>query len=245
MKLGMVIDLDRCIGCRTCTAICKNHNSEPEGIWWNRVFTIGSTEHQVAYEDAAGSYQLDFLPLSCQQCENPSCVKVCPTGASYVNGNDVILVDYERCIGCRYCISACPYQVRQFNWADAKPLKEAGEEAYVYGWPLDYREDGRLVYTQNRPRGVVEKCTFCAQYIAEGEAPACVRGCPENARIFGDLDNPRSDISKYLSGRSFTRLKEESGTSPKIFYIKSGSKDKPALFDRFNVGNVAGAKEMM
>ncbi|MDK7724663.1 4Fe-4S dicluster domain-containing protein [Slackia exigua] len=235
MKLGMAIDLDRCIGCRTCAAICKNHNSEPEGIWWNRVFTIGSNEHQVAYETASDGFQMDFMPLSCQQCENPSCVKVCPTGASYVNDDGVILIDYERCIGCRYCISACPYQVRQFNWQDPKPLKEMGEDGYIYGWPLDYRDSGRLVYTQNRPKGVVEKCTFCAQYVAKGENPVCVHGCPMNARIFGDMEDPDSDINQYLEGRSFTRLKEENGTSPKVFYIKSGAKEKPALYDRFHV----------
>lgn len=110
-----------------------------------------------------------------------------------------------------------------------------GEDGYVYGWPLDYRDSGRLVYTQNRPKGVVEKCTFCAQYVAKGENPVCVHGCPMNARIFGDMEDPDSDINQYLEGRSFTRLKEENGTSPKVFYIKSGAKEKPALYDRFHV----------
>jgi molybdopterin-containing oxidoreductase family iron-sulfur binding subunit len=234
MSYGMAIDLDRCIGCRTCAAICKVHNSQPEGNWWNRVFTVGSATHQVGYETVGGSYAMDFLPVSCQHCENPSCVKVCPTGASYVNGEGTVLVDYERCIGCRYCISACPYGVRQFNWDDPKPKKMDGTlDGYVYGYPFDHRENGRLVYTQNRPRGVVEKCTFCAQYVDKGDAPACVRGCPMNARIFGDLDDPNSEISQYLDERAFTRLKEETGNSPKIFYVKAGSKEKPALYDRY------------
>ncbi|MBR2789489.1 MAG: 4Fe-4S dicluster domain-containing protein [Eggerthellaceae bacterium] len=239
MKYGMAIDLDRCIGCRTCAAVCKVHNSQPEGTWWNRVFTVGSMEHQVAYQDAAGSYQLDFLPLSCQHCENAPCEKVCPTGATYYDENGAVLVDYERCIGCRYCMSACPYQVRQFNWQDPKPLKEMGEDNYIYGWPLDYRDHGRLVYTQNRPKGVAEKCTFCKQYVAEGDLPACVRACPFNARIFGDLEDPNSQISQYLSGRQFTRLKEAAGTEPKVFYIKSGIKDKPMLFDAYGVDTTA------
>lgn len=237
MKYAMAIDLDRCIGCRTCQAICKVHNSQPEGTWWNRVFTVGSCEHQVAYKDIAGGYQLDFLPLSCQHCENAPCEKVCPTGATYYDENGAVLVDYERCIGCRYCLSACPYEVRQFNWQDAFPLKAMGADDYVYGWPLDYRDGDRLVYTQNRPKGVAEKCTFCKQYTAQGQEPACVRGCPQNARIFGDMADPDSPISQYLDGRQFVRLKETEGTSPKVFYIKSGSKDKPSLFDQYNVGD--------
>ena len=235
MKLGMAIDLDRCIGCRTCAAICKTHNSEPASIWWNRVFTVGSNEHQVAYENVAGEYQMDFLPLSCQQCENPACVRACPTGASYIDDNGVILIDYERCIGCRYCISACPYGVRQFNWDDPKPRKETGDDGYIYGWPLDHRQNGRLVYTQNRPRGVAEKCTFCVQYVAEGKEPACVQGCPENARVFGDLEDPTSAVSMYLDRHNFSRIKEANGTEPKVFYIKRGWKDEPSLYDQYNI----------
>lgn len=221
MRLGMVIDLDRCLGCRTCAVSCKQHNSQPPGTWWNRVFTPGSSFHQAAV-GKDGKLQMNFLPVSCQMCENPPCEKVCPAGATYTDDRGVVLVDYERCVGCRYCLSACPYGVRQFNWEDpAAAKKRAGYASnYDYGYPADYRdEEGRLVYTQDRPKGVVEKCTFCVQYTKNGEQPACVRSCPAKARIFGDLDDPNSEVAQLIGERQAFRLREDLGTSPKVFYL--------------------------
>lgn len=224
MKLGMVIDLDRCIGCRSCAVACKEHNSQPPGTWWNRVFTPGSSWHQSAV-GKNGRLQMYFLPVSCQMCENPPCQKVCPVKATYTDDRGVVLVDYERCIGCRYCISACPYGVRQFNWEDPKKAKArtGGLQGYDYGYPFDYRDqDGRLVYTPDRPKGVVEKCTFCVQYTdGQKQLPACVRACPAKARVFGDLDDPNSEISKLVGERQTYRLLEDLGTSPKVFYLAS------------------------
>ncbi len=220
MRLGMVIDLSRCIGCRSCAVACKAHNSQPPGTWWNRVFTPGASFHQSAV-GKDGEFQMNFLPVSCQMCDNPPCQKVCPVGATYTDERGVVLVDYERCIGCRYCLAACPYGVRQFNWEDPRKAKErAGYmKGYDYGYPEDYRDQGRLVYTPDRPRGVAEKCTFCVQYTKNGESPACVRACPSKARIFGDLDDPRSEVSRLIRERQTFRLKEELGTEPKVFYL--------------------------
>lgn len=221
MKLGMVIDLDRCIGCRSCAVACKLHNSQPPGTWWNRVFTPGSNWHQSPV-GRGGRLQMNFLPVSCQMCDNAPCQKVCPVSATYTDDRGVVLVDYERCIGCRYCMSACPYGVRQFNWeAGQKAKDKAGYmKGYDYGYPEDYRtEDKRLVYTPDRPQGVVEKCTFCVQYTKNGELPACVRSCPANARFFGDLDDHDSIVSRLVQERYTFRLLEELGTSPKVFYL--------------------------
>lgn len=221
MRLGMVIDLDRCIGCRSCAVACKSHNAQPPGTWWNRVFTPGASFHQAAV-GKDGALQMEYLPVSCQMCDNPACQKVCPSGATYTDERGVVLIDYERCIGCRYCIAACPYGVRQYNWEDPKKAKErvGYEKGYDYGFPADFRDkDGRLVFTPNRPIGVAEKCTFCAQYTSKGEEPACVRGCPGKVRIFGDLDDPNSEVSKLIKKRQPVRLKEELGTSPKVFYL--------------------------
>lgn len=228
MRLGMVIDLDKCIGCRTCAVACKSHNAQPPGTWWNRVFTPGSPYHQSAVGEE-GNLQMNFLPVSCQMCDNAPCEKVCPVGATYTDERGVVLVDFERCIGCRYCIAACPYNVRQFNWEDPREAKErAGyKEGYEYGYPAEVRDnDGRLVYTPNRPVGVVEKCTFCFQYTSQGEEPACVQSCPSRARIFGDLDDPDSEVSRLIRDRQAFRLKEDLGTQPKVYYLSASKPNR-------------------
>lgn len=231
MRMGMTIDLDKCIGCQTCAVVCKSHNAQPPNTWWNRVETIGADYHQTAVgaadgaasnagRIAPGTLRMDFLPLSCQHCENPACEKVCPTGATYTTDDGTVLVDYERCIGCRYCFAACPYGVRQFNWKDPREVKKTATDD-DYGYPFDFREgpENRLVYTQNRPLGVTEKCTFCSQYTAQGLDPACVRACPQHARVYGDLDDPGTEISQVLGSKQTIRLKEEYGTRPKVAYV--------------------------
>lgn len=221
MRMGMTIDLDKCIGCQSCAAACKLHNAQPPNSWWNRVETIGAKTHQTAV-GSDGVLRMDFLPLSCQHCESPACEKVCPTGATYTTEDGAVLIDFERCIGCRYCMAACPYGVRQFNWKDPKGLKEEAIKIEPdYGYPFDYREGGedRLVYTQHRSVGVTEKCTFCAQYTSQGIDPACVRACPQQARVYGDLDDPESEIATILASKQTIRLKEEYGTQPKVAYV--------------------------
>jgi len=138
-----------------------------------------------------------------------------------------VLIDYERCIGCRYCMSACPYGVRQFNWEDPAKAHQRSEyqDHYRYGYPEEHRHDGRLVYAPQRPRGIVEKCTFCAQYRDRGELPACVRGCPGKARFVGDLHDPDSDVSRMIKGRNAFTLLPEKGTKPTVFYLPPKAKE--------------------
>jgi len=214
---------------------CKMHNSLPPGTWWHRVETVGSKEHLVPtgeYPELSES----FLPVLCNHCENAPCVKVCPVNATWADEDGIVQIDSERCIGCRYCMTACPYGVRQFNWQSRdKSYEQAyalvgGHEAngtvdHTPGYPFEYRRpDGRLVYTPKRPKGVVEKCTLCVQYVKEGLAPACVRACPANARIFGDLSDPKSHISEVIRSSGVFRLLEDLSTKPKVYYIPPSSK---------------------
>jgi molybdopterin-containing oxidoreductase family iron-sulfur binding subunit len=217
MRVGFVIDLERCIGCRSCAVACRQHNAQAPGTWWARVVTPGSDEHLVP--PAAGSGY--FLPVTCQHCENAPCEKVCPVGATYRAEDGAVLIDFERCIGCRYCMAACPYGVRQFNWQDpTEAHARAGlERDYSYGYPEDHRHEGRLVYTPLRPRGVVEKCTLCSQYRDDGLDPACVRGCPGRARYVGDLDDPASEVSRLVRTQRASTLLPEAGTRPSCYYL--------------------------
>ena len=129
MRVGMVIDLEKCIGCRTCAVVCKAHNAQPPGSWWNRVFTPGSHRHLTPPPHRGTEY---FLPVSCQHCDNAPCEKACPVGATYRAEDGAVLVDYERCIGCRYCMAACPYGVRQFNWESGARAHRRGGFAMPY-----------------------------------------------------------------------------------------------------------------
>ena len=223
MKRGMVIDLERCIGCRSCAVACKQHNAQPAGTWWNRVLTPGSEYHGVPPE-AGGEH---FLPVHCQHCENAPCEKVCPVGATYRDADGTVLVDFERCIGCRYCMAACPYGVRQFNWEDPeKGMQRYGyQEGYSPGVIDDFRLHGRLVYTHVRPKGVVEKCNFCVHYRDRGLEPACVRACPGQARFVGDLDDPDSNVSRMIRDKGGFNILPDKGTRPTVFYLPPKRKE--------------------
>lgn len=209
----MMIDLKKCLGCKTCTIACNTENSVLTTKVWNPVLdTIKGTYPRL---------ERAFLPRPCMHCSNPSCVKVCPTGATYKRDADgLVLVDYGKCIGCRYCMVACPYGVRVFNWE--RPERMLTENPKV---PV-------------RPIGVVEKCTFCVHRIDEARekglqvgttlserdnkkvvSPACVRECVGNARYFGDANDPDSEVAALLRKRGHVRLVPEAGTEPNVYYL--------------------------
>ena len=192
-QLGMVIDTARCIGCHTCSVACKVENNLPDGVWWNRVLTNGGEEMDTPSGDGE-DLSLEYLTLACQHCENAPCVKVCPVGATWKDPETgIVMQDPDKCIGCRYCMVACPYTgVRQFAFT---------EPTYATGHPVGSAQ------AQTHQKGTVSKCTFCAPRVAAGEQPACIETCPARARTFGDLNDPESEVSTILRERdSFQQI---------------------------------------
>lgn len=203
-KLGIAIDLERCVGCHTCANACKMQNNVPTGMLWNRVLTEGCD----MIDGAVGAYPnltRTYLPLACQHCENAACLRACPTGATYKDEMGRVEIDYDKCIGCRMCMAACPYNARSFNWEE--PVRDVD---FSYG-------DGAVPV---RPKGVAEKCTLCKERTDRGEEPRCVQCCPLDARIFGDLDDPNSEVSKVIVERKARVLLEEQGTRPQVYYFE-------------------------
>ncbi len=207
VRYGMVIDIEKCIGCRRCAYACRKENNvgRDSGFAWIELHKLekGHFEletSEVDYEQAADP-DAWYLPAACMQCENPPCVQACPVKATYQDSDGIVLVDYDKCIGCRYCVVNCPYGARHFNWK--RPVVPDGEKNPKV--PV-------------RPIGVVEKCTFCVHRTRVGRLPACVEACPVGARVFGDLKDPESGVSTQLRERVAIRVKEHLGTNPSVYY---------------------------
>jgi molybdopterin-containing oxidoreductase family iron-sulfur binding subunit len=148
-----------------------------------------------------------YMPVQCHQCDNAPCVKVCPIEATWKEDDGIVVVDYNWCIGCRYCEAACPYHARRFNWE--KPVIP----------PEEINPDQGYLSNRIRPQGVMEKCTFCLHRTRNGRMPACLEACPTGARVFGDLNDPNSDIRWVLANKRVYVLKEDVGTRPRFFYF--------------------------
>jgi len=213
---GYALDLSRCIGCRKCVYACvgENNQSRDPQIHWIQVLEmekdkgIDLAHSDVHYNpDKVPEKGKSYFPVSCQQCRNPQCTTVCPVKATWQEPDGIVVVDYNWCIGCRYCMAACPYGARHFNWGEPKvPSDEINTEMHYLG---------------NRPRmkGVVEKCTFCIQRVRVGKYPSCVEICPVGARKFGNLLDPESEIRYILENKRVFVLKQELNTQPKFYYF--------------------------
>lgn len=211
---GYAIDLSACKGYRDCVHACVKENNlsrDPE-IQYIRVLEMdrGSmklTNSDHYFEHPVPAPDKFYLAVQCQQCDEPPCVDACPVDATWMERDGIVVVDYDWCIGCRYCATACPYWARHFNWSEPQvPAEELNPSTH---------------YLSNRPRpvGVIEKCTFCLHRVREGRMPACQEACPTGARVFGNLLDPDSDIRYVLANKTVFRLKEELGTEPKFWYF--------------------------
>lgn len=206
---GMVIDLQKCVGCDSCTVACKAENRTPPGINYNVVLeTEQGTFPNVTRVN---------VPRPCMQCDEPPCVTVCPVNATYKGDDGIVVIDADRCIGCRYCITACPYGARSFDFGESYTDEMQGyDEVQSPEWGQDRGERGP--YTP--PVGTVRKCTFCMHRLARGEEPACVETCIGDARFFGDMNDPESKVSQLAADPRAFRLKEELGTRPRVHYLR-------------------------
>jgi Fe-S-cluster-containing dehydrogenase component len=179
-RYSLLIDLDKCVGCKGCIVACKVENNVDLGVFWDQVYQIGA-------EGRFPNLEMFYMPKQCMHCDSPLCVEVCPTKATYQTEDGIVLIDKDRCFGCEYCIWACPYGVR----------------------------------TKNKRTGMVEKCILCVHRITKAEKPACVSSCLGMCRIFGDFNDPTSEISMYYARhqeRAF-KIHADLGTNPSVVYL--------------------------
>ncbi|MBT4585230.1 MAG: 4Fe-4S dicluster domain-containing protein [Phycisphaerae bacterium] len=214
VEYGYALNLSRCNGNRACVHACvkENNQSRSPEIQYIRVVEMPAG----TFDLENGSHNFDealvpkpdhyYMPIQCHQCADPPCVKVCPVEATWQEEDGITVIDYDWCIGCRYCQAACPYWARHFNFADPYiPEEEINPD---------------MAYLSNRPRarGVMEKCHFCLQRTRKGRLPACLEACPTGARKFGNLLDPNSEVSQILRTKRIFVLKEDVGTRPRFFY---------------------------
>ena len=219
VEFGYALNLTRCIGCRKCAHACLKENNQSRDsaddieMSYIRVLELNkgaiNLETSTAYYDPETVPQKDkyYMPVQCHQCRQSPCTKVCPVQATWQEPDGLVVVDYNWCIGCRYCMAACPYDARRFNYK-----KPTIPQAAI-------NPDQSYLSNRIRPKGVVEKCTFCLQRTRAGKYPACLEVCPTGARVFGNLLDPDSEISYILNNKRVYILKEDVGTLPRFYYF--------------------------
>jgi len=211
---GYAFNISKCKGFRNCVEACINENNldRDADTMYIRIFEMSEGEVNLDHADATFQHEVPaeghfYLGTQCFQCADPPCTRVCPVGATWQEPDGIVVIDYDWCIGCRYCMAACPYWARRFNWAEPKvPATEVNTNQHYLG---------------NRARkvGVVEKCTFCIHRTRQGRLPACAEACPTGARVFGNLLDPNSEIRWVLANKKIFRLKEDLGTEPRFWYF--------------------------
>lgn len=211
---GYAINISKCMGYRDCVDACVEENNLGEDMRYIHVLEMdhGGQDMHTAdryYEHERVPVERKYyMPIQCMHCDEPPCVKACPVKATWMEPDGIVVVDYDWCIGCRYCMTACPYEARHFNWGSPKLSAER------------INPDTHYLGNRPRPRGVVEKCHFCVQRTRENRQPACQEACPTGARVFGNLLDPNSEIRYVLEHKDVFRLKEDLGTEPKFWYFR-------------------------
>lgn len=212
VKFAYFLNLSVCNGSRRCIEACRKENNQDAGIDYIKVLEIdkgtlnlekGDMYYKGESVPAEGKF---YMPVSCHQCDNPPCVRACPVEATWKEEDGIVAIDYDWCIGCRYCQAACPYEARHFNFRNPQVEHER------------FQPDQGLLSNRSRRRGVMEKCHFCMHRTRRGELPACQEACPTGARVFGNILDPKSEVSAILREKRIFILKEELNTVPSFFY---------------------------
>jgi molybdopterin-containing oxidoreductase family iron-sulfur binding subunit len=211
-RWGMVIDRRQCIGCHACTVSCIVENKLPPGVAYRPVL-----------DQEVGTYPnvtRRFMPRPCMQCDDPPCVSVCPVGATWKRPDGIVAIDYEQCIGCRYCLTACPYSARVFDTGQTYTAETPEQQAYELLPNFEYGQEWQREPGEDAsPVGNARKCHFCLHRLEQGQLPACVTTCIGGANYFGDLNDPESLVSEMAAKPNAVVLKEEMGTKPKVTYL--------------------------
>jgi molybdopterin-containing oxidoreductase family iron-sulfur binding subunit len=210
---GYAFNISKCQGYGDCIEACieENNLDRKSNMQYIKMFEMDHGKLNVESGDASYFHQVPqddkfYIGTQCMHCENPPCVPVCPTGATWKEKDGIVVVDYDWCIGCRYCEAACPYWARRFNWAEPEvPKTKENKDQHYLG-------------NRKKTKGTMEKCTFCIQRTRKGSEPACVEACPTGARVFGNILDPNSEIRYIIENKKVFRLKEELGTEPKFWY---------------------------
>jgi Fe-S-cluster-containing dehydrogenase component len=208
-RWGMAIDVRKCPpGCTECITACHTRHNVPDfGNPKDEIRWIGTAKMEQVFPAETHPRIPEVVkelavPVLCNHCEDPPCVRVCPTKATFKRPDGIVMMDYHRCIGCRFCMAACPYGSRSMNFRDPRPFIKTINPDFP-----------------TRTKGVVEKCNFCEERLAKGILPACVIACPQKALTFGDVEDPGSDIRRLLDEKFSLRRRQELGTGPQIYYI--------------------------
>jgi molybdopterin-containing oxidoreductase family iron-sulfur binding subunit len=214
VMFGYAFNISKCKGFRRCVEACINENNldRRAATQYIRIFEMEEGEIDLELADASFQHEVPaeghfYLGTQCFQCADPPCTRVCPVGATWQEPDGITVIDYDWCIGCRYCMAACPYWARRFNWyAPEVPVEELNPNQHYLG-------------NRARTKGVVEKCTFCIHRTRQGRLPACAEACPTGARVFGNLLDPDSEIRWVLAHKKVFRLKEDLKTEPRFWYF--------------------------
>jgi molybdopterin-containing oxidoreductase family iron-sulfur binding subunit len=213
VRFAFALNINACIGCRRCVEACARENNLSTNPSHRYIRVLEQPRGRPALHHARVDYEGEvpkegkqYLPVQCQQCDKPPCVTVCPCEATWKEPDGVVVIDYEWCIGCRYCLVACPYDARRFNFGQAQVAPDA----------INPKQG--LLSNRMRPTGVTEKCTFCLHRTRQGLYPACLEACPTGARKFGNLDDPESEVRQIISEKSVLVLEEHVGTVPRFYY---------------------------